>query len=95
MDMRQPEQPLEPEAQGEEEDNDCYAACLTEDLQLFGQLNDLQAQDLLQLTNVVSANARNEREKEERFNTLQSLLAIIKNRSSRAGLPCVNCFNLY
>lgn len=63
MDMRQPEQPLEPEAQGEEEDNDCYAACLTEDLQLFGQLNDLQAQDLLQLTNVVSANARNEREK--------------------------------
>lgn len=83
MDMRQPEQPLGPEAQGEEEeeeeDNDCYAACLTEDLQLFGQLNDLQAQDLLQLTNVVSANARNEREKEERFNTLQSLLAIIKN----------------
>lgn len=82
MDMRQPEQPLEPEAQGEEEeeeDNDCYAACLTEDLQLFGQLNDLQAQDLLQLTNVVSANARDEWEKEERFNTLQSLLAIIKN----------------
>lgn len=68
MDMRQPEQPLGPEAQGEEEeeeeDNDCYAACLTEDLQLFGQLNDLQDQDLLQLTNVVSANARNEREKE-------------------------------
>lgn len=90
MDMRQPEQPLEPVAQGEEEeeDNDCYAACLTEDLQLFGQLNDLQAQDLLQLTNVVSANARDEWEKEERFNTLQSLLCL---RSSRTNLQEQAC----
>lgn len=44
----------------EEENVSCYAACLTEDLQLFGQLNDLQqvqAGDdlhLLQLTNEVS-----------------------------------------
>lgn len=53
LDMRQPEQPLEAEAEAEEEDNACYAACLTEDLQLFGQLNELQAQDLL----VVSVNA--------------------------------------
>lgn len=74
LDMRQPKQPLEGEEEDnnccgeEEEDSNCYAACLTEDLQLFGQLNDLQAEDLLQLTNVVSVSARNEREKgRERF----------------------------
>lgn len=62
LDMRQPEQPLEPEAEAEEEDNACYAACLSEDLQLFGQLNDLQVQDLL----VVSVNATRDDSKKEK-----------------------------
>lgn len=57
---RQQEEEVEEQEEEEQENVSCYAACLTEDLQLFGQLNDLQqvqAGDdvhLLQLTTEVS-----------------------------------------
>lgn len=57
---RQQKEEVEEQEEEEQENVSCYAACLTEDLQLFGQLNDLQqvqAGDdvhLLQLTTEVS-----------------------------------------